>query len=315
MVSGLARSIAHRSDHDVVMAGFLGQPLAIGLSMLCHQPIILDAYVSIFDTLCEDRRRFRPNSLAGRLAWWIDQHSCLVAAQVLTDTRANADYFSRTFGVPAEKLTPIYVGCDESLFYPRDHEPSESAPMDVFYYGAFLPLHGTETIIKAAALLHNRSDIQFTIGGDGMRLPTVKQMVHDLALTNVELVGWIPLERLPEYIANATVCLGGHFSTVPKATRVISTKTYQFLAMSKPTIVGDNRATGEFLVHGKHVWAVPMGNAEALAAAIEALVDDPSLRQQIARGGHEIFCERLTVSNIADQLADSVREALCASAW
>ena len=314
ILAGLARAVAPRSDHDICFAGFYGQPIAIGLAALQHKPIVLDAYVSTYDTLCEDRRLFASASVVGRLALWLDQRSSQVATRVLTDTRAHARYFATTLGVPADKIDPVYVSCDESIFYPRDPEPTSSEFLNVFYYGAFLPLHGTEIIVEAAALLRDRPYVRFIIGGDGMHHQRVSRMISDLALTNVELVGWIPLETLPEYIARATICLGGHFSTVPKAARVISTKTFQFLAMRKPTIVGDNPATGELLVHGKHVWAVPMGDAEALAAAIETLVDDASLRQQIARGGREVFCERLTIPTIADQLAGSVREALCASA-
>lgn len=139
-------------------------------------------------------------------------------------------------------------------------------------------------------------------------------MVAELALTNLDMVGWIPFETLPEYIARAHVCLGGHFSDVPKATRVISTKTYQFIAMQKPTIVADNPATREILTPGEHTWAVPMGNAEALAGAIENLADDPALRARISRGGYQVFRARLTTQAIADRLAPIIEEAACVSA-
>jgi glycosyltransferase involved in cell wall biosynthesis len=314
MFAGLAKFLAQTQKYDLCFAGFYGQPIAIALSMLQREPIILDAYVSTFDTLCEDRHHFRAGSPVGRLARWLDRRSCQVATRVLTDTQAHARYFAQMFEVPESKLRPTVVGCDESLFYPREQVPHSPQRVEVFYYGAFLPLHGTEVIVQAAALLRGRTDIHFTLGGSGMCYEQVQRQVADLALTNIDLVSWIPLDRLPEYIAQATICLGGHFSTVPKATRVISTKTYQFVAMRKPTIVGDNPATQEILVHGEHVWAVPMGSPEALAAAIQTLTNDATLRQHIARGGYEVFQEKLTTSIIARQLATSVQEALCAFA-
>lgn len=87
---GLARSIACRSDHDICFAGSCGQPIAIGVSMLQHKPIVLDACVSTSDTFCEDRRRFHSDSILGRLARWLDQRSSHLAAHVLTDTQAHA---------------------------------------------------------------------------------------------------------------------------------------------------------------------------------------------------------------------------------
>ena len=303
---GLVRCLAARSDYDLRFVGFYGQLLAVGLSALQHKPLLLDAYVSTYDTLCEDRGRFKPGSLPGRLAFWLDRRSCQVARRVLTDTRSDADYFQRTFGLPADKFDTVYVGCDESLFYPRLEPPSVRAGCEVFYYGSFLPLHGTDVIIQAAALLRHRLDIHFTIGGDGMGFADARQNAFDLALDNVTFVGWIPIERLPDYIACAAICLGGHFSSVPKAARVVSTKTFQFIAMGKPTIVGDNAATRELCRPGEHVLAVPMGDPAALAQAIERLADDGAVRKQIAASGLALYREQLSQDVIAAQLATIV---------
>jgi glycosyltransferase involved in cell wall biosynthesis len=308
LVAGLARFLAHRSDYDVCFAGFYGQPIAVALSALQCKPIILDAYLSTFDTLCEDRRWFDPNSLMGRLAYWLDLQSCQVASFVITDTQAHSRYFVERFGIFRDKLRTIYVGCDESLFYPRDNVIANPGRVEVFYYGAFLPLHGTEIIVRAAALLRDRPEIHFTLGGDGVRRQAIQEMVSELALDNVELVGWIPVEDLPDYISRASICLGGHFSNVPKAARVISTKTFQFIAMRKPTIVGDNPATQELFVPGEQICTVPMDNPAALANAIGLLADDETLCNRIAVGGYEVFQRQLTGSVISDQLLSIISE-------
>jgi glycosyltransferase involved in cell wall biosynthesis len=304
----LARFLAQRrKEHDLCFAGFYGQPIAIALAFLQRRPIILDAYVSTFDTLCADRRWFSAGSPMGRLARWIDLRSCQVSDRILTDTRAHARYFGETFSVPEARLETVYVGCDESNFYPRSLAPAgeggRSPRFEVFYYGAFLALHGTETIVQAAALLQDCPDVHLTMGGDGPRRRMVERLVSAKGLRNVDMPGWIPFEELPDHIARASVCLGGHFSRVPKAARVISTKTYQFLAMHKPTIVGDNPATRELLVHGEHAWAVPMGDAQALAEAIRTLAGDAALCAQIASGGYQLYRQRLTTSAVGIQLA------------
>lgn len=310
MISSLRRFVARRPEYDVCLAGFYGQPIAIALSLLQDKPVILDAYVSTYDTLCEDRRWFHPRSLMGRVAYWLDRRSCQVATSIITDTKAQAGYFIETFAVPADKITAIYVGCDETLFYPREETKINRKHFEVFYYGAFLPLHGTETIVRAAYLLRDRPEIQFTLGGDGPRRRTIEGLIDDLGLTNVTLTGWIPTEQLPAYIARASICLGGHFSTIPKAARVISTKTFQFIAMQKATIVGKNAATRELLNPGEHVCAVPMGNPEALADTICVLADDDRLRQRIALGGYKVFQRHLGTDSIADHLASVVARSL-----
>lgn len=302
---GLARYLASRPKYDLCFAGFYGQPLAIALAHLQKKPIVLDAYVSTYDTLCMDRGWFSPTSLVGKLAFWLDRRSCQIASRVITDTQAHRDYFVETFGIPRAKITPVYVGCDETLFFPRrGREQTPPGRFEVFYYGAFLPLHGTEIIVEAAALLQAQSDIHVVIGGSGPLYRSIQDKVRDLKLNNVDLIGWIPMERLPDYIERASICLGGHFSDIPKAARVISTKTFQFIAMQKPTIVADNAATRELFVPDEHVVTVPMNDPVALAAAIQLLANNPSLRRYIAHNGYSLFQERLTIKAIAAQLRD-----------
>ena len=91
---------------------------------------------------------------------------------------------------------------------------------------------------------------------------------------------------------------------------MISTKTFQFLAMGKPTIVGDNPATRELLVSGETVYAVPMNDPEALADAILLLATDVGLREEIALGGYTVFQNRLGSRLIAEQLSALVRQVL-----
>jgi glycosyltransferase involved in cell wall biosynthesis len=309
-LAGLARLLSTRPDYQACLVGFYAQPLAIALSRVQRQPLIVDAYVSTFDTLTADRGWLRPGSPLGRLAHWLDRQSCQVATCVLTDTAAHADYFSQTFGTPRDKLAPVYVGCDQDVFYPRQATTAHPDRCAVFYYGSFLRLHGTDVIVEAAQRLRHRRDIHFTLGGDGPQWRGIAKRIAGLELDNVDLVGWIPLAALPDHIAGASICLGGHFSTVPKAARVISTKTYQFLAMARPTIVGDNAATRELLAHGEHAWMVPMGDPGALAAGIERLVDDAVLRRHLAQEGRTLFRRRLSTAAISDQLAGIVGEAL-----
>jgi len=310
IVAGLGRTVLTRKDYDVVFVGFYGQPLAIALARLQGRPLVLDAYVSTFETLCEDRQIVRSESILGRLAAWLDRRSAQVASQVVTDTVADAQYFHCRFGVPEDKITAIYVGCDDALFFPRSGRQVDDR-IDVFYYGSFLPLQGIDTIIKAAAELGHYPRFHFTIGGSGMRYAQIKEMVDRLALVNVDLVGWIPFDELPAYIAQASICLGGHFSKGAKAARVISTKTFQFLAMRKPTIVGANAATAELFEDGRDVLAVPMGDPTALAQAILRLGGDAELCAALADNGYALFQDKLTTEAIAERLAAVLEKALC----
>jgi glycosyltransferase involved in cell wall biosynthesis len=290
--------------HDVVFVGFYGFLLVYVVRLFSRRPLVFDAFLSTYNTLCSDRRRFAPTSLVGRLVFWMDKLACQLSDVVLLDTRAHRDYFVRVYGLPPEKFVVLYLGCDEEIFYPRRTPPAR--PFKVFYYGSFLPLQGIEYIVHAAKLLENEKEIIFQIAGDGMRSAEIRALADELGCQNIEFLGWVPYEQLPDHIAEASICLGGHFSDNHKAQNVIATKTYQFLAMAKPTIVGDNAANAEIFTHGEHVYMCPIADPHALAAAIRTLHGDMALREKLAWGGYTRLSERYSISRISQVLQDII---------
>jgi glycosyltransferase involved in cell wall biosynthesis len=288
--------------------GFYGHPLML-LARRLPRPILFDAYVSTYNVLCFGRRWFPPSSPLGQLAFLLDRAACQRADRVILDTRAHAAYFARTLAVREDKLRVVYVGCDESHFYPR---PVSAAREEfvVFYYGSFLPLQGIEHIVRAAKLLERETGLQFWIGGQGRGYRRIFALAHELALTNLRFLGWIPYANLPALIAQADLCLGGHFSNSRRAREVIPTKTYQFLAMAKPTIVGDTLANTELLAHGETAYFCPIADPQALAEAILALKRNTELRQLIAQGGYHLSAGRFTTRAIGEALKAIVEEAI-----
>jgi glycosyltransferase involved in cell wall biosynthesis len=174
----------------------------------------------------------------------------------------------------------------------------------VFTYASFLRLHGIEHVVRAAERLKSHQDILFTIAGDGPYRSRMEGLARDLGLQNVCFPGWMPFDQLPARIADADLCLGGHFSKVPKAGRVIATKTFQFLAMGKPTVVGDTLANGEVMTHRREAYFCPVADPHALATAILELRDDPALRRQLGENGLALYRQRFTVGAVARALQD-----------
>lgn len=304
---GLRYLLTKSQSFDLIVVGFPGQLLVPWIRLSTRVPILFDPFISVYDTLCFDRRWFRPRSVAGRLAFAVDRWSCRWADQLLTDTRAHGDYFVRAFDLPPAKLNVVYVGCDEDHFFPRPRA-RVSRFFEVFIYTSFLRLHGIEYIVRAAERLSNHPDIVFTIAGDGAYRSRMEQLADHLGLKNVRFPGWISFDRLPDHIAEAHLCLGGHFSDVAKARRVIATKTFQFLAMGKPTIVGDTLANREVMTHGRDAYFCPVADAGSLAEAVLKLRGDPALRRQLGENGMALYRQRFTVSAVAQTLRGVLSE-------
>jgi len=299
-------------NFDCVFVGFLGQPLVPVIRMLTDKPIIFDAFLSTFDTMCFDRKRFTPDSMAGKFFYWLDRYSCAQADRILLDTDAHIDYFTQTFGLPRDKFHRVFVGADESIFYPRETKKN-GEKFIVFYYSSFLPLHGAECIIQAAGKLREQKDIEFTVVGTGLEHDKVCLLARNLGVDNIRFIDWLPFEQLPEEIAQADVCLGGHFSSIDKAKRVIAGKTFQFIAMKKPVIVGDCPGNRELFADRRNALFVRMADADSLADAILELKHNSTLRDRIANEGYNTFLERCSSGAIGEKLGWILRDGIVKS--
>jgi glycosyltransferase involved in cell wall biosynthesis len=298
--------ITHFKRYDIIFVGFYGYLLIFLMRLLTQKPIIFDAYLSTYNTLCLDRRVVSPQSFIGRLVFLMDRLACILADVVVLDTRAHIGYFVKLYHLPPEKFRVLYLGYDDEIFVPRPPPPEH--PFKVFYYGSFLPLQGIEHIVRAAKLLEHEPDIVFQIVGGGMRFNEIRALAEDLDCQNIGFLGWVPYHQLPDFIAQASVCLGGHFSDNMKAQNVIATKTYQFLGMARPTIVGDNPANAEIFKHGEHVYMCRIADPQSLVDAILTLRANRELREKIGLGGYLLLAESYSIARIGTVLHDILQE-------
>lgn len=290
----LLRFIFCLRKYDLIFVGFLGQVLMPFVKLRTKKPIIFDAFISLYDTLCFDRKTFKPNSLIGKFAFWLDKKSCEWADIIITDTNAHADYFSKTFNINRNKFHTIYLGADTDIFYPRNIQKN-SDKFIIFYYGSVLPLQGIDVILKAAKILEKDKKIILQLVGPIRK--KYKKLIETLDPRNIEFMDWIPYKQLPDKIAEADICLGGHFSNIDKAKRLISGKAYQFTAMGKSVILGDNPASKELFENRKSAILVEMGNPDALAQAILELKEDSDLMEKISEEGYNSFQNKFINNN------------------
>ena len=115
---------------------------------------------------------------------------------------------------------------------------------------------------------------------------------------------------LPSAIASADVCLAGPFGNTPKAGRVVTGKTYQFLAMAKPTIVADTEPNRELLGPGHEGHFVSPDDPVALANAILELRIDLRKRERLAAEGHQRFMEAASQEVISMRLEEEIEKTL-----
>jgi glycosyltransferase involved in cell wall biosynthesis len=307
----LLRELARRrSRPDVIVVGFPGHadvPVARATSPR-SVPVVFDAFVSLYEAAVEDRELIDAGSLRARALAIEDQLACHSATRVLLDTDAHVEYFVERFGLPRQRFRRVWVGADDELVRPQP--PPANERMRVFMYASFIPLHGVEHVVRAAALLEAAgADVEFDIVGDGLTRRSVSAFAEQLKVRTVRFHEPRPYRTLVQAMAASDVCLG-IFGTSPKTARVIPNKVFDALAAARPVITADSVAAREALTHLDTAWLCPPGDAEALADAIGALERDPALRDDLARRGHVLFRAEFSVDAIARHLTPVVSEVL-----
>ncbi len=186
----------------------------------------------------------------------------------------------------------------------------------VFVYASFIPLHGLEHVVQAAAILNARGEeVAFDVVGDGDTREGIRALAKQRGVQSMRFLGHRPYEELPGLMAHSDLCLG-IFGTSPKALRVIPNKVFDALACARPVVTADSPAARELLSHGQDAWLCPPGDPDALADAIVTLRDDEGLRDEIAVRGHERFVATAGLEALASDLSRIVRRsALTGPLW
>jgi glycosyltransferase involved in cell wall biosynthesis len=243
--------------------------------------LVFDPLISAYDKQVDERGKLPPGSFrALRLLAW-ERALFRRADRVIADTPAHAEYFSRVLGVPEKNLAVIYVGAEEAVFRPAPSRPGiPDAPLEVLFYGSFIPLQGPQVVVEAARLYRGPA-VKWILLGEG----PLRRVCEERAkgLDNLAFEDWIPYEKLPARIHRADILLGV-FGATPKAGRVIPNKVYQSLACGRAVVTRSASAYPADLLAKEDsglVW-VPAGDAQSLADRVAALAED---RESLSRLG------------------------------
>lgn len=295
--------------YDVMMVGFPGQKAMFLARMLTLKPIVLDIFTSHYMGYIIDRRRYPKESFRAHYFRFLDKWSCRLANLVTLDTQAHIDYFVNEFGLPSSKFKKIWLGARTDLFRPFETKPSSpNNPFLVLFWGSFIPLQGVEYIVKAAKILE-KENIEFNLIGKGQTHESVKKLIGEFNLKNINLIGRVSDDELVGYVKNSDICLST-FGPGVKSETTIQNKIFETLASKKPLITAKTKAVLELFIDNEHLLLCEKANASDLADKILKLRNNSDLRIKIAENGYEFFKNNLTEKLLGVQLVGTINKEI-----
>ncbi|NPA65800.1 MAG: glycosyltransferase family 4 protein [Epsilonproteobacteria bacterium] len=278
---------------DIFFVGYMGHFLVVFLRLFTKKPIIFDFYLSIYDVMCNDRKIYTPNSLAGRFTYWIEKRSLELADFVIVDTDKLIETLSKEYGVNKEKFVRVPLTINEKNVKPVDVK-KYSENFSVLYVGSYIPLHGTPLIIEAARLAQeNGEKISFLMIGKGPDFETCYNLAQKYNLTNIEFKGFMPLEELNYYYNACDVNLG-LFNTGERANSVILNKTNDAFRVGKPHVTLNTDAMSEAFKDEEDIFFVPENTPKSLFETLLKIKNNPTLLEKVGQNALKTYEKKLS---------------------
>ena len=221
--------------------------------------------------------------------------------------------------LPAERIVVVPNGIDLERFAQAGPQAARNTfrrqwniREDDFLIGTvgeITLLKGHEEVLRAASIIVSRfPGAKFLIAGidssrDRKNLATLESLIAQLSLGgSVQIIGWVE-DLVSLYGALDVFVSASH-------TESFGLAIAEAMASNTPVVATGTEGAKEIIIDGESGVLVPIGDAEALAAAIVDLLSDENKRRQLAVSGRERIQAQFSLERMVDETERIYREVL-----
>ena len=160
-------------------------------------------------------------------------------------------------------------------------------------YGIKYLILAVEIVIKKGYKCH------LIIVGDGSLRKKLVQLCDEIRISNfVTFTGKIPNHMVVSQLHSFDVFV------VPSLSESFGVSAIEASACSIPVIASNIGGLPEVVINGKTGYLVPPGDAESIAEKIIKLIEEPSLRQRLGKGGRKYVLENYEWNSCAKKMEE-----------
>jgi glycosyltransferase involved in cell wall biosynthesis len=185
-------------------------------------------------------------------------------------------------GVDASKIGVVMNVPESHLFQPNGAAPSDR--YEIITHGSLLKRYGIQTLIEAVPLIRRQiPNLKVWVVGDGEYRDDLEALAKQTGVADcVEFTGWVKHEQVADCIDR---CQAG---IVPMLYNQLPNKLFEYVAMGKPTVVGDVPSIrSAFADH--EVLYYETGDARHLAEGVIRIYRDPRVAAEMAARAQKTY--------------------------
>lgn len=209
----------------------------------------------------------------------------------------NADYY-RHYGADDDRLFFMPYAIDNERFARdsriSDHERQTirarfgaSADLTlILFSGKLMGLKNPSHLLDALERMSSRERAGIVYIGDGPLRTALEEDVHRRGLTNVFFTGFVNQKEIPKVMGAADIFV------LPSSRDQRGTVVNEAMACGLPPVITDGvgiYGEGDLVRHEDNGFVYPVGDVERLAAILDRLVLDASLRRRMGERSREII--------------------------
>jgi glycosyltransferase involved in cell wall biosynthesis len=199
--------------------------------------------------------RWRYRLTSGSRKWRrVERRALRRVDRVIAVAPEEASRLCQSYGLPIERVVVVSNTEDETTF-PVEPPDSDvvarySGAWTAAYVGGVNPHRGLDVAIRAAPLAA-REIPNFKLLIVGARGPQRAALLDEARRAGaepcVELVEWVPREKVPSYIAASRACLIPHRGGIEQTENALPHKLFQYMLSSRPVIASSCRVVARIV--------------------------------------------------------------------
>jgi glycosyltransferase involved in cell wall biosynthesis len=245
----------------------------IQIALLFKKKLVVDFFLSFYDTEVNDYKRFLPGSKEAKKIKKADRKAIINSRMVFFLNQSEAEYYTKILDIDIHtipyRILPLCI--DEKPQAKIDYFLGNRDCLNLCWCGSYVPLQGLDVILMAVSMLKEKMNMHLFIwGASDKRGEIYKKMVGDLHIEDIVTIynEWGNREKWEGFIVDNCDISLGIFGQSMKAQTVLANKVLDGIAFHTPVITARSAGLYEYF-HGKDDIFITENTPEALVRMIE----------------------------------------------